>query len=133
MTALVGGHIITVIGNVFEVAPFTKAGKVRALAVTTDQRADTLPGVPTMKEAGYPQLESTNWAGYVLPAASPAATVTRLNTEIVRILRLPDVQERFRVQGLTVAPSTPEQFAALLQAESVRYSKVVKAAGIKAE
>jgi tripartite-type tricarboxylate transporter receptor subunit TctC len=133
MTALVGGHIITVIGNVFEVAPFAKAGKVRAIAVTTDQRADTLPGVPTMKEAGYPQLESTNWAGYVLPAASPAAAVARLNSEIVRILRLPDVQERFRVQGLTVAPSTPEQFAALLQAESVRYSKVVKAAGIKAE
>lgn len=133
MTALVGGHIITVIGNVLEVAPFAKAGKVRPIVVTTDARAEALPDVPTMKEAGYPQLEATNWAGYVVPAASPPAAVTRLNAELVRILRMPEVQERFKAQGMTVAASTPERFGALLESESARYAKVVKAASIKAE
>jgi tripartite-type tricarboxylate transporter receptor subunit TctC len=133
MTALAGGHIISVIGNVVEVAPFAKAGKVRAIVVTTAVRAEALPDVPTMKEAGYPDLEATNWAGFVVPAATPPAAITRLNTEIVRALRAPDIQEKFKVQGMFPVPSTPEQFAALLQSESVRYSKVVREAGIKAE
>jgi tripartite-type tricarboxylate transporter receptor subunit TctC len=89
--------------------------------------------VPTAREAGYPQLEATNWGGYVVPAATPQAAISRLNTELVRILRTPDIQEKFRVQGQSSAPSTPEQFAALLQSESARYSKVVREANIKAE
>jgi tripartite-type tricarboxylate transporter receptor subunit TctC len=133
MTALAGGHIISVVGNVVEVAPFAKIGKVRAIVVTTESRADALPDVPTMREAGYPELEATNWAGYVVPAATPQAAITRLNTELVRILRLPDIQDKFRVQGQSAAPTTPEQFAALLQSENTRYSKVVREAGIKAE
>ena len=133
MTAIAGGHIVTVIGNVVEVAPFAKAGKVRAIAVTTASRADALPDVPTVKEAGYPELEATNWAGYVVPAATPQAAIARLNGELVRILRLPDIQEKFRVQGQSAQPGTPEQFAALLKSESARYSRVVREANIKAE
>jgi tripartite-type tricarboxylate transporter receptor subunit TctC len=133
MTALAGGHIISVIGNVVEVAPFAKIGKVRPIVVTTDSRAEALPDVPTMREAGYPELEATNWAGYVVPAATPQTAITRLNTELVRILRMADIQEKFKVQGQTSAPTTPEQFAALLQSESARYSKVVREASIKAE
>jgi tripartite-type tricarboxylate transporter receptor subunit TctC len=86
-----------------------------------------------MKEAGYPQLEATNWAGFVVPAATPAAVIARLNTETVRALRAPDIQDKFKVQGMFPLPSTPEQFAALLQSESTRYSKVVREAAIKAE
>ncbi|HUP95623.1 MAG TPA: tripartite tricarboxylate transporter substrate binding protein [Burkholderiales bacterium] len=133
LPALVGGHIMTVVGNVFEVSPFVKGGKVRTIVVSTSSRSELLPDVPTMREAGFPELEATNWAGYVVPAATPQATVARLNTELVRILRLPEIQEKFRVQGQSSVPSTPEQFAALLQSESVRYSKVVRQAGIKAE
>jgi len=133
LPALVGGHIMTVVGNVFEIAPFVKGGKVRTIVVSTASRSELLPDVPTMREAGFPELEATNWAGYVAPAATPQAVVARLNTELVRILRLPDIQEKFRVQGQSSVPSTPEQFAALLQSESVRYSKVVREAGIKAE
>ena len=133
MTALAGGHITALIGNVVEVAPFAKVGKVRPIVVTTDTRAETLPDIPTMKEAGYPQLEATNWAGFVVPAATPAAAIARLNTEIVRALRAPDMQDKFKVQGMFPVPGTPEQFAALLQSESTRYSKVVREAGIKAE
>ena len=133
MTAIAGGHIVTVIGNVVEVAPFAKSGKVRPIVVTTASRTDALPDVPTVKEAGYPELEATNWAGYVVPAATPPAAIARLNTELGRILRTPDIQEKFKVQGQSALPGTPEQFAALLQSESARYSKVVRAANIKAE
>lgn len=133
MSALAGGHIFTVIGNVVEVAPFAKVGKVRAIVVTTAARAEALPDVPTMKEAGYPELEATNWSGYVVPSATPQAAIARLNSELVRALRTQDIQEKFRVQGMSSVPGTPEQFAALLQSESTRYSKVVRDAGIKAE
>ena len=133
LPALVGGHIMTVVGNVFEIAPFVKGGKVRTIVVSTESRSELLPGVPTMREAGFPELEATNWAGYVVPAATPQAAVTRLNTELVRIVRLAEIQEKFRSQGQSPVPSTAEQFASLLQSESVRYSKVVREAGIKAE
>jgi len=133
MTALAGGHIVTVVGNLFEITPFAKAGKVRPIVITTEPRSELLPDVPTAREAGYPQLEATNWGGYVVPAATPHAAISRLNTELVRILRMPDIQEKFRVQGQSSAPSTPEQFATLLQSESTRYSKVVREANIKAE
>ena len=133
MTALAGGHITMLIGNVFEVAPFVKIGKVRPLVVTTATRAEALPDVPTMKEAGYPQLEATNWGGYVVPAATPTAAVTRLNAEFARVLRIPEIVDKFKAQGMFPAPGTPDEFAALLQAESTRYSKVVREAGIKAE
>ena len=133
LPALVGGHIMTVVGNVFEIAPFVKGGKVRTIVVSTESRSELLPDMPTMREAGFPELEATNWAGYVVPAATPQAAVTRLNTELVRIVRLAEIQEKFRAQGQSPVPSTPEQFASLLQSESARYSKVVREAGIKAE
>ena len=133
MTALAGGHITTIIGNVVEVAPFAKADKVRAIVVTTAIRADALPDVPTMRELGFAALEATNWAGFVVPSATPQPAITRLNAELVKALRLPDIQEKFRVQGMSPAPGTPDQFAVLLQVESVRYSKVVRDAQIRAE
>lgn len=132
-TALAGGHISMVITNLVEMTPFSSAGKVRPIVVTTAARAEGFPGVPTIREAGYPELEATNWAGFVAPAATPAAVITRLNSEIVRALRIPDVQEKFKTQGMSAVPSTPEQFAALLQSESARYAKVVREAGIRAE
>lgn len=133
MPALAGGHIVTVVGNVFEVAPFATSGKVRSIVVTTPSRTELLPDVPTMREAGFPEFEAINWGGYVVPAATPAAAVTRLNAELVRVLKLPEIQDKFRAQGQAAAFGTPDQFASLLQAESARYSKIVKAANIRAE
>jgi tripartite-type tricarboxylate transporter receptor subunit TctC len=133
MTALAGGHITTLIGNVVEVAPFAKAGKVRPIVVTTAIRADAFPDVPTMREVGYPALEATNWAGFVVPAATPQPAITRLNAEFVKALRVPEIQEKLKVQGMYSAPGTPEQFGVLLQVESARYSKVVREAQIRAE
>jgi tripartite-type tricarboxylate transporter receptor subunit TctC len=132
-TALAGGHISMVITNLVEMTPFATAGKVRPLVVTTAERAEGFPNVPTIREAGYPGLEATNWSGFVAPAATPAPVIARLNSEIVRALRIPDVQEKFKAQGMSATPNAPEQFAALLQSESARYAKVVREAGIKAE
>ena len=133
LIATAGGHIPMIIANIAEIAPFAKSGKVRALVVTTASRAEALPDVPTIGEAGYPALEATNWAGLVVPAATPASAIARLNTELVRALRNAEIQEKFKVHAMSPVPSTPEQFAALLQSESTRYTRVVREAGIKAD
>jgi tripartite-type tricarboxylate transporter receptor subunit TctC len=133
LTASAGGHLPMVFVNASAVAPFDKSGKMRALAVTTPERADVLPDVPTMREAGYPEIEATNWSGLVVPAATPQSTVTRLNSELVQALRNAEVQEKLKTFGMSPAPGTPEQFSALLQSESVRYAKVVREAGIRGD
>lgn len=133
LAAAAGGHLPMVLVNASELAPFAKSGKMRALAVTTPERAEVLPDVPTVREAGYPVIESTNWSGLVVPAATPLAAIMRLNTELNQALRSADIREKFRGQGMTPAPSTPEEFGAFLQSESVRYAKVVREAGIKAD
>jgi tripartite-type tricarboxylate transporter receptor subunit TctC len=132
LNALMGGHIPMLYGNVTEIAPHEKAGKVRALVVTSRERSDVLPGVPTMREAGFPELEAVNWSGIVVPASTPPDIATRLNAEISRALADPQVAERLRKNGLTPTPGTREHFAAFLQSEASRYAKVVREAGIKA-
>ncbi|HKB61951.1 MAG TPA: tripartite tricarboxylate transporter substrate-binding protein [Burkholderiales bacterium] len=119
--------------NASAIAPFAKSGKMRALAVTTPERAEVLPEVPTMREAGYPEIESTNWSGLVVPVATPSAAVSRLNAELVQALRDAEIREKLKTYGMSPAPGTPEQFSALLQSESARYAKVVREAGIKAD
>lgn len=133
MIALLGGHIPMMAGNVIEIAPHVASGKTRAIVVSTATRAEQLPGVPTFREVGHPELEAPNWAGFVVPAATPTAVVARLNSEIVSALRAPDVQQKLRAQGITPVPTTPEQFTAMLESERARYSKVVREANIRAE
>ncbi len=133
ITAAAGGHIPMVFVNASAVAPFAKSGKMRALAVTTPERAEVLPDVQTMREAGFPEIESTNWSGLVVPVATPSAAISRLSAELVLALRNAQVQEKLKTYGMSPAPGTPEQFAALLQFESARYAKVVREAGIKAD
>jgi tripartite-type tricarboxylate transporter receptor subunit TctC len=133
LTAVTGGHIQMIYANTTEVVQAAKAGKIRALVVTSAERSDVLPDVPTMKEAGYPQLEAYNWAGIVVPAATPNATVERLNRELNRALAAPGVKEKFKTYGMDTVPGTPQAFDAFLRAEYERYGEVVRAAGIKAE
>jgi tripartite-type tricarboxylate transporter receptor subunit TctC len=116
-----------------EVAPFSKSGKVRPLAVTTPERAEVLPDVPTIREVGYPEVESTNWSGFVVPGATPPAAISRLNAELVSALRNAEVREKFKTYGMSPAPGAPEQFGEFLRSESARYAKVVREAGIKAD
>jgi len=133
LTATAGGHLPMVFVNASAVAPFAKSGKIRPLAVTTPERAEVLPDVPTMREAGYPEIESTNWSGLVVPTATPQSAISRLNAELVRALRNVEIQEKLKTYGMSPAPGTPEQFGAFLQSEAARYAKVVREAGIKAD
>lgn len=133
VTAAIGGHTPLVCVNVNEVAQHVKAGKLRALVVTTRERAESLPEVPTFAESGFAQLEATNWSGIVAPAATPAPVIAKLNAALNAALREPDVLEKFKAHELVATPGTPGEFDAFLKAESARYAKVIREAGIKAE
>jgi tripartite-type tricarboxylate transporter receptor subunit TctC len=133
LTAVTGGHIQMIYGNATEIAPSVKSGKIRAIVVTSAERADVLPDVPTMREAGFPELEATNWSGMVVPSATPPSTIARLNAELVRALRDADIQGKFRSYGMSPAPGTPDEFGAFLQSEAARYAKAVREAGVKAD
>ena len=131
VVAAVGGHITGVLVNVTSTAPFINNGRLRGLAVTTAQRDPLIPGVPTARELGHTEIEATNWSGFVVPSATPAGAVTRLNSEVVRVLNLADVRENMRVQGLMAAPSTPAEFAALIKSDTARYNGIARAANVR--
>jgi tripartite-type tricarboxylate transporter receptor subunit TctC len=131
VTAAVGGHITGVLVNVTSTAPFIKVGKLRALVVTTPEREPLIPDVPTAREVGHPEIEATNWSGFVVPSATPASAIARLNAEITRVLKLPEVRDNMRNQGLIPAPSTPEQFAALIKSDAIRYGKIAREANVR--
>ena len=133
MAAVTGGHIQLVYGNSNEIVPSAKSGKVKPIVVTSAERIDVLPDTMTMKESGFPELEATNWSGIVVPAATPAAAVARLNKELNAALATAEVQAKFKTFGMIPMPSTPEQFGEFLQKESALYARVVKEAGVKAE
>jgi tripartite-type tricarboxylate transporter receptor subunit TctC len=108
------------------------SGKVRPLGVTGAQRSKLLPAVPTIAET-LPGYNAAGWYGLVAPVATPRDIVVKLNTEVVRILRLPDVIERLAGQGAEPAGGTPEAFAAFIRSEIDKWAKLVKAANMKAE
>ena len=133
IAGLLGGEVSMMFANVADIGSQIKSGKVKALAVTTAKRAGSLPEVPTMSEAGLPGFEIVSWFGLLAPAGTPAPIVSRLNAETVKVLERPDVKTALANQGLEVAPGTPEQFAAHIKSEIAKFSKIGKAAGIKAE
>jgi tripartite-type tricarboxylate transporter receptor subunit TctC len=133
IAGLLGGEVSMMFSNVADIGSQIRAGKVRALAVTVPKRATLLPDVPTMPEAGLPDFEITSWFGLLVPAGTPTAIIGRLNAETVKILNRTDVKTTLALQGLDVAPSSPEQFAAHIKSEIARFTKIAKAAGIKAE
>ncbi|MBI3057233.1 MAG: tripartite tricarboxylate transporter substrate binding protein [Betaproteobacteria bacterium] len=131
--ATAGGHSPMLLGNVVLMSPFIKSGKLRLLAVTSPQRDDLVPGVPTMREAGYPALEATNWSGMVIASAVPADIVARLNAEIVRTLNLAEVRDLLKAQAIHATPSTPEEFATLLRTDAARYARIARVANVKVD
>jgi tripartite-type tricarboxylate transporter receptor subunit TctC len=133
IAGLLGGEVSMMFSNVADIGSQIKAGKVKPLAVTAVKRASTLPEVPTMAEAGLPDFVVTSWFGLLVPAGTPAPIVARLNAETVKVLGRAEVKSTLAAQGLEVAPSSPEQFAAHIRSEIARFTKIAKAAGIKAE
>jgi tripartite-type tricarboxylate transporter receptor subunit TctC len=129
---VVAGHIPIYFMNALQAVPHIKAGRARALAVTSDRRFPALPNLPTIAEAGVPGYAFTNWYGMLAPAGMPKASVAKVHAEIARILNLPELKERLSAEGASVVASTPEQFAAFLRSEIAQYAKVVKASGMTA-
>ncbi|MDP1899986.1 MAG: tripartite tricarboxylate transporter substrate binding protein [Rubrivivax sp.] len=134
MTDLVGGQVNMMVETVPAALQFIKAGKLRALAVTTSQRISMLPDVPTTAEAGLPEVEVSSTFGVLAPAATPKDIVDRLNAAIARIVTQPEVKEQFLAQGVyAAAPTTPAQSAERLAQEVARWAKVIAEAHIKAD
>jgi len=130
---LVGGHVMSMFDNLPSSMPHIRSGRLRALAVTTAQRYAALPDLPTVAEAGVPGYEASSWFGILGPAAMPREALARLNAEVNRAIRLPDVQERLAQEGAIVAPISPEEFGAFIRTEVAKWAKVVKASGAKAD
>ena len=134
ITAMLGGQVDFAFAVAPDALPHVKAGKLRALAVTSAKRVAPLPDVPTMIEGGVPDYEATAWFGYFAPAGTPREIVDRLNAEIARALAAPDVRERLAPGGLSELPGgTPERFGALVKSEIAKWSRVVKESGAKVD
>jgi tripartite-type tricarboxylate transporter receptor subunit TctC len=131
VTDLLGGQVDASFQNLGTVATQIKAGKIRPLAVTAKARSSQIPDVPTMAEAGLPDLIVTSWQAAGAPAKTPPAIVAKLNDAAVRALRSPEVRERLVAIGFDVVASTPEEFGAFMKAEVDRWTKVVERGGIK--
>lgn len=130
---LLAGQITIMFDNVPPLLPHVQAGKMRPLAVTSLKRINVLSGVPTLDEAGLKGFDSVAWNGVLAPAGTPKEIIAKLNTEIVRILNLPDVRERLSSQGADTVGSTPEQFAAWIRSEVQKWAKVVKDSGARVD
>lgn len=126
---LLGGQISVMFDNMPSAIPHVKGGKLRALAVTTAKRSPALPDVPTIAEAGVPGYEATSWFGLLAPAGTPAPVVAKLNASILKALADPEVKKKLAEQGAEPHGEKPEQFAAFIESETVKWGKVVKESG----
>jgi tripartite-type tricarboxylate transporter receptor subunit TctC len=133
LTSLAGGHIELSFNVAATTLPHIQSGRIRALAVTSATRVDTLPDLPTIAEAGVPGYENSTWNAIAVPAGTPRPIIATLNREIAAILKGPDVREAMHHQGAIVTGGTPEQFTAQLKAEFAKYGKLIKQANIKYE
>ena len=132
MPDLIGGRVHFYMSSLETAMPQIKGGNIRALAVTAAKRSPSLPDVPTTAELGYKGAEASTWFGVLAPAGTPAAVVTRVNQEIVKVLQLPDVKDKMVDGGGDVATG-PAAFAALLKSDLPRWARIVKESGAKAD
>jgi tripartite-type tricarboxylate transporter receptor subunit TctC len=131
VTDLVGGQVQMGIFDVPVLLSHIRAGRLKALAVTSAKRAETLPDVPTTVEMKYPNVTSDNWYGLIVPAATPADVQKRVHTAAVNALKSPAVAEQFAKVGGVASPGTPQEYAQFLEQEQAKWGKVVQAIGFK--
>lgn len=131
--ALLSGDVHFTFDNLATAAPNIRSGKLKALAVTTDQRSKELPDLPTMKESGMKDFSVATWWGLVVPAGTPAETVQKLNTAFTKAMKEPKVQERFQSLLVEAVPSSPAEFGKLMADERARYKDIVAAAGARVD
>ncbi len=133
MTDLLGGQIQLTFDNMLTVLPQVKGGKLRGLAVTLPARSPLAPELPTVAESGLKGFEVKSWNGVVVPTGTSKEIIARLNGEIVKILRQPDLREKFLVQGVELVPTTPEEFGAFIRQDIAKWAKVIQISGARAE
>jgi tripartite-type tricarboxylate transporter receptor subunit TctC len=133
VAAAISGEVSLVFGGIAQSLPQVKAGRLRALGVTSVQRSATVPEVATIAESGLPGFEASAWYGLLAPAATPRAIVERIHSEVVRALRLPEVEKRLRGEAFDIPADTPDEFAAVIRAELAKWAPIVKEAGIRPE
>ena len=133
LTAVLVGEAQILFQTIPAAVPFIESGKLRALAVCASDRHPLFPKLPTASESGLPGFEISTWYGILAPAATPADLVARLNAALIEVVKAPVTQKRLADLGLDPATNTPQDFAALIRADAVKWAKVVKAANIKAE
>jgi len=133
LQALLAGDTQLMFDNLANSTPQLKAGKLKALAVTTAKRSALAPELPTLAETGLPGFDIYTWWGFMAPAGTPKEIIAKWNAEVTRILATPEMKAFFAQQGAEPAPTTPEQFAALIRSEIPKYAKIVKASGAKVD
>ena len=133
MAALLAGEVQILFATTAAAKPHAEAGRLRLLAVTTAQRSALAPGLPTVAEAGVPGYESASLSGMLAPIGTPAAIVRRLNQQVVSALARLDIREKLAILGVETITGTPEDFRATIKADTAKWAKVIKQAGIRAE
>jgi tripartite-type tricarboxylate transporter receptor subunit TctC len=133
LTDMLAGRVDLFFDAMVTSLPYVRDGKLRALAIANKTRSKLLPDVPTMAEAGFPGVEMDQWFGMMVPAGTPQAVVQRLNAEFIKAVRSPDIEKSLTERGLDVVTTTPEQFAAVIKADTVTLGKVVRESGARAD
>jgi tripartite-type tricarboxylate transporter receptor subunit TctC len=128
---IMAGRVALFFDTMLSAMPFVKDGRVKALAVTGTKRSPSLPAVPTVAESGVPGYAFLTWNGFFVPAGTPPAVIAKLNGEISRILRSPEIEKRLTGEGADIAAGTPEAFGAFVKSERQKLAKVIKEAGIR--
>ncbi len=128
---VIGGQVPLGIYGLLTISQHAKAGRMRVLAVTTLKRSSAAPELPTLAESGFPGFDTSLWFGLLAPAATPKDIIGKIHSDTVRALKLPDVQERIASQGADIVGSSPDEFAAFIAAESAKYARIIKRAGVK--
>jgi tripartite-type tricarboxylate transporter receptor subunit TctC len=126
LAALMGEQVQLIVFAAGAGVPLVRGGKIKPLAVSGKQRSSAMPNLPTMAEAGYPQLDSGAWMGLLAPAGTPAAVIGRLNAEVAKVLKDPELIKRLADQAVELSSSTPEQFGALVRSEHDKWGKVIR-------
>ena len=128
---LLAGRLTMFFGNIVNVLPQVREGKLRAFAITSLKRSALAPDLPTMAESGYPGFEAVPWFGLLAPAGTPQPIIDKLHDETVKVLAMPDVRKTMQQQGLDIIGNSPAEFAAAIKTETPQWAKVIKDAGIK--
>jgi tripartite-type tricarboxylate transporter receptor subunit TctC len=127
LTDVIGGQVMMNLPNIAAALPHIRAGRLKALAVTTSSRSAVAPEIPAMAEsAGLPTYAAAHWQGLIAPAGTPPEVIARLNAELNRALQMPDVKDRLVKLGVDVVPSTPEQIAAEVRDDVAKWSQLIK-------